>query len=948
LEHKMARIVLLLCVMIFLPLPGLCGTITWSSAPTNRSVREMDFLRLSVRASDSAGHQLTYTWSIPAETDGSGGKAYFIHRVGGVAEVGFPWISSQAAGQLNGAIVQVKVVASHVNPEDGPETLEGSFQVTIQGVNRPPVPGIAGNLGTLASPILSGGGVCANSSGTTEPDGDTLVRSWGLLSKTGGNWIGASITLIGSEGPEVCFGVPNMTAPIQQGIRLYVEDGLHRTTADAIIYMAPAPQTSTNRPPTITPVQNPVSALTNSSAVLSAFVDDPDGNALNFNVVLLQGSTTSVSFSFLPVYVSATRTRVDVTTNTGLVPATFTFRFTASESSTTERYQAAPVDLSLVVSNAPTGGGEGDYIEGPATGCGGGNVPPSITINPNVAVTKPVYTSGSSCTLTVTGYDISEKEGSGVVGGGTGGTLKGSTITWDQSELQALGVTAAIVNLPRTNQAYTDSTATFQVPVVTSARDVYFTVTATDVLDCYKTARFAITIQPAGQTNNTAPVAKLTYKIGSGGLLPAQNPPAEGTPVDLDGRTALEVTLDGSVSTDDGGTDNLSFNWVLNKNISSGGAGLTNVGSATTKLNVLAKTQGTVTVTLTVKDGGNLSSQASILFNITDPTKKPVAKVDVKCDNQNMIGPVEGGALVTLDGSGSTSADGSVGTGLSYRWSQLQGPLVSLGGVDQSVARFLAPVVDDDGTNLKFQLVVTDSTNVSSDPKVVNLEVNVPYTHFSQIGVGPLVGLEEFRTVLVLVNRTDAAASNVLVEFFGSDGQPMDVIINNQPWNNAPIQVPARSSRRFIFTGEQLQAGWARVKSNVQLTGLALFQVIGPDGAEVIREVGLYSSTPGTKFATFFDSGVENAVAIANPGDQIVTVRVRVVNDDQEDVSQVLELELEPRQHLARFLDGAFLNGLPSEFTGTLLIESEVPVTVTVLKTRDGVVFSTLPLAAVR
>jgi hypothetical protein len=942
LEHKMARIVLLLCIMVLLPLPGLCGTITWSSPPTNPVTREMDFLRLSVIAADSEKHALTYTWSIPSETDQTGGIAYFIRRVAQTAEVGFPWISATAAGQLNGKTVVVKVVVSHTNPDDGVDTLEGNFLVTISGVNRPPVPVIGGDLGTLASPLLSGGGCCPHSNNSYDPDNDTLVRTWGLGTRSGGTFIGAGLTLIGSEGPQVCFTIPDMTAPIQQKIQLFLKDGLHKIMGEATIYLAPGEQTSTNRPPTITLPTNPVYALTNSSVVFSALVDDADGNALDFGVTLLQGSSTTSPFTVTPVYVSQTRTRVDVATGTGSVAETRTYRFTAREKGTAELYQATPADLSLVLSSTPTSGGEGDYVESPPVGCDASNTPPTISFDPNVAATKPVYTSGTTCTIKVTGFDASERET-------VYGLAKGVTIEWNTADLQAVGVTAPPPSIPRTNEAYSDSTLTFQVPAVSTARDQFFTVTATDVYGCAKTVRFAIRIQPSGQsTDNAPPVAKMTYKIGSGGLVQPQDPPAQGTAVNLDGRTALEVTLDANGSTDDGGKENLSFDWALDKSITEGGVGLTNVGVPTTKLNVLANTQGSVTVILTVTDAGGLSSQASILFAIGDPTQKPVAKIDVKCDNQNLVGPVEGGALVALNGSSSTAANGAVGTGLAYRWTQLQGPPVSLSGSDKDVALFLAPAVEQDGTELKFQLVVTDSTNASSDPKDVTISVNVPYTHFSQIGVGPLVGLEEFRTVLVLVNRTDAAASNVLVEFFGSDGEPMEVIINSQRWDNTPVQLPARSSRRFIFTGEQLQAGWARVKSNVLLTGLVLFQVVGPDGVEITREVGLYSSTPGTKFGTFFDSGVENAVAIANPGDQRTTVRVRVIDDDQQNVSQLLEIELEPRQHLAKFLDGDFLNGLPSSFTGTLLIESEVPVTVTVLKTRDGVVFSTLPLAAIR
>jgi len=53
--------------------------------------------------------------------------------------------------------------------------------------------------------------------------------------------------------------------------------------------------------------------------------------------------------------------------------------------------------------------------------------------------------------------------------------------------------------------------------------------------------------------------------------------------------------------------------------------------------------------------------------------------------------------------------------------------------------------------------------------------------------------------------------------------------------------------------------------------------------------------------------------------------------------------------HNAKFITLEFLGELPTSFSlGTLVIESDVPVSITVLKTRGGVVFSTLPVASMK
>jgi hypothetical protein len=82
--------------------------------------------------------------------------------------------------------------------------------------------------------------------------------------------------------------------------------------------------------------------------------------------------------------------------------------------------------------------------------------------------------------------------------------------------------------------------------------------------------------------------------------------------------------------------------------------------------------------------------------------------------NQN----VDEGDPVTLDGSGSTDADGTI---VGYLWTQIAGPTVSLSTPTSVSAGFTAPDVNEP-TTMTFRLQVTDDDDLT-DTDDVNIFV---------------------------------------------------------------------------------------------------------------------------------------------------------------------------------------------------------------------------------
>ena len=388
-----------------------------------------------------------------------------------------------------------------------------------------------------------------------------------------------------------------------------------------------------------------------------------------------------------------------------------------------------------------------------------------------------------------------------------------------------------------------------------------------------------------------------------------------------------------------------------------GGVTLTNESTSTATLTVNSATTGSVNLTLKATDQQGANGTATLSLTITNSAAKPTAKVTVKLGSSAVTAPVEEGSVVTLDGTASTASDGSK-THLTYSWHQTSGDSVGLNGADTATATFTAPNVSADGTTLKFELMVTDTQTNGTAKQEGTVLVNIPATYFAQIGVGPLE-TNELRTVLLLINNTSQQAKGIVVDFFDESGQPMDAVIDGKPWTKEPFDIQPVSSKRLEFggiTGATAKVGWAKVKSNVKLTGLVQFQIVGTALQEVQREISLFASTRGRNFATYFNPSEETALAVANPGDQPVTVNVKLidyVNGEQWIVKnsvlfpEIPGSKLGPKEHRAKFVDANLLGQLPTNFKeGTLIIEADGEIIVTVLKTKEGVAFSALPLAS--
>ncbi|UCE58726.1 MAG: PKD domain-containing protein [Phycisphaerales bacterium] len=217
---------------------------------------------------------------------------------------------------------------------------------------------------------------------------------------------------------------------------------------------------------------------------------------------------------------------------------------------------------------------------------------------------------------------------------------------------------------------------------------------------------YVVTVTGLGRKDTVEFVLSLEIEIG-----PANEPPVADAGVDQTADENDLVFLYGGLSLDPD-QDELTYSWAQ---VSGDPVMLLNKTEATASfVTPLVDEDTQLSFVLTVSDGG-LTGQDSVTVYVVDykdsASTGPVA--DAGTDQEVLSSEV-----VTLDGTGSSSADGG---SLSYEWYQWSGPTVELSDPSSAIATFQAPVVDLDAVELVFELVVTEGELSAGDEVTITV-----------------------------------------------------------------------------------------------------------------------------------------------------------------------------------------------------------------------------------
>ncbi|HWS46374.1 MAG TPA: PKD domain-containing protein [Acidimicrobiia bacterium] len=370
----------------------------------------------------------------------------------------------------------------------------------------------------------------------------------------------------------------------------------------------------------------------------------------------------------------------------------------------------------------------------------------------------------SSTTVTVTTYTAPA-----VSAGSDQSLLVDSPVTLQGSASQADGHTLTIqwAQTAGTPVSLSDPTAlqpTFAAPTLGPV-DLSFLLTVVDTQNPDPTSNTR-TASVTVHVTNTAPVAD----AGSGQSVLVESP----------------VTLDGSGSHDVDGHA-LTYTWTQ---LSGAPVTLSNVHAVQptfTSPSVL----GALVFQLTVDDGHGLNDSATVSVG--------VGIVPAVANAGNDQYGVKPNTTVTLDGSG--SSDPNPGGVLTYTWTQIAGPPVSLSDAHAAKPTFSAPVGP---TTVSFELDVEDQYGATGSG-YVNVDVTgIPGYDLKMALRGTLRGERDSSSFIATVTNAETGSRDV-----SQNDVHVSVDVNGQPVSASKLSVGAKSATLAADRSVNFIVQWA-------------------------------------------------------------------------------------------------------------------------------------------
>ncbi|WP_163988535.1 myxosortase-dependent M36 family metallopeptidase [Pyxidicoccus caerfyrddinensis] len=643
-----------------------------ANAGLDGAADERTSVTLSGSASDADGEALTYLWT----------------QVSGTAVALRGYNTAMATFTAPDVAAAGETLSFRLSVSDGKTTVNDNVDVSIRNVNRAPMV-------TASSASFDERSTATLTASATDPDGDTVTYSW---VQTGGD----TVTLSGANTATVSFSTGEVSADSILTFNVSASDGSATATQTVTVTVR-----ELNRAPTVNAGLD-ATADERATVTLTGSASDEDGQSLTYQwtqtagtPVGLHGHDTATATFIAPDVAAGETLSFTLTVSDGKVSgsdsvsvsvgnvnrapmvtassATFDERSTATLSAS-----ASDPDGDTVTYSWAQTGGDTVVLSGANTASvsfSTGEVSADAVLTFTVTVTDGTATATQTVVVNVRQINLAPTVNAGVDGAVDergAGTLSGSASDADGDALTYhwVQVSGTPVALSNANAAV----ATFTAPETATGETLSFILT---VSDGKSTA--SDTVEVAINAVNRAPAVTASAVV-------------------VDERST--ATLAATAADPD--SDTLTYAWTQ---VSGTEVTLTGADSATATFSTGEVTADTeLTFRVTVSDG-HATATHDVVVTVRQVNRAPVAEAGAAVS-------AKGKTAVTLDGSASADADGSTVT---YQWTQVGGPWVTLTGATTAKPSFTAPDVDAN-TELTFRLVVSDGT-LTSEAATVTVTV---------------------------------------------------------------------------------------------------------------------------------------------------------------------------------------------------------------------------------
>jgi hypothetical protein len=235
------------------------------------------------------------------------------------------------------------------------------------------------------------------------------------------------------------------------------------------------------------------------------------------------------------------------------------------------------------------------------------------------------------------------------------------------------------------------------------------------------------------------------------------------------------------------------------------------------------------------------------------------------------------------------------------------------------------------------------------DLQVEFLERQPHVVYLAQIGNGAIPGVGALQTTVVVTNLSNSTAQGELA-FFAGDSSPLELQFGSESGSAFSLEIPPAASVSFTTGGPDLKVGYARVTSRVPVEATAIFRVVGPTG-NVLTEAGVGSARSALlqvgavqkERSQDFDSGI----AVVNVGDERANAVLELLDPAGQVIATNDEIvDLNSGAHTAAFLSQIFPSVANQNFEGSIRIRSNQPMAAVILRAKQGLVYSSLPVGS--